>query len=141
MPVLVKPTDAFDVKFRRPFLISDGFLRKTNETITSLSRKGQRRRTSPRLHALLAARQIRRRHLALRMLDPSSLPIHHAFLHHVMCLFRHITVFANLISALPFSLLLNAFFLRSTSYLFTFLFSPLGPQLHSLALFAPHEPW
>ena len=40
---------------------------------------------------------------------------------------RHITVFAKLISALPFSLLLNAFFMHSISYLFTFLFSfPLG---------------
>ena len=37
--------------------------------------------------ALLAARQTRRRPLALRMLDPSSIRIHHAFLNHVMCLF------------------------------------------------------
>ena len=88
--------------------------------------------------ALLAARQTRRRPLALRMLDPSSIRIHHAFPRHVSV--RHITVFTKLVSVLSFTLLLNAFFLRSISYLFTFLFSPPpGPQLHSLALFAPSE--
>ena len=73
--------------------------------------------------ALLAARQTRRRPLALRMLDPSSIRIHHAFLHHVMCLFdTH--CFHKIDSVLSFTLLLNAFFFRSISYLFTFLFSP-----------------
>ena len=37
--------------------------------------------------ALLAARQTRRLPLALLMLDPSSIRIHHARLHHVVCLF------------------------------------------------------
>ena len=37
--------------------------------------------------ALLAARQIRRRPRAVRMCGPLSTRIHHAFLHHVMCLF------------------------------------------------------
>ena len=37
--------------------------------------------------ALLAARQIRRRPRAVRMCGPPSIRIHHAFFHHVMCLF------------------------------------------------------
>ena len=37
--------------------------------------------------AILAARQIRRRRRDVRMCGPPSTRIHHAFFHHVMCLF------------------------------------------------------
>ena len=56
--------------------------------------------------ALLAARRSCAFPLALRMLDPSSMRIHHAFLHHVMCLFD--TSFSSCIGFVFF----NAFLLR-----------------------------
>ena len=50
--------------------------------------------------ALLAARQVRRRPRAVRMCGPPSIRIHHAFFHHVTCLFD--TSFSSCIEFVSF---------------------------------------
>ena len=81
--------------------------------------------------ALLASRQIRRRPRAVRMCGPLSTRIHHAFRHHVMCLFDTwlssfaCTEFKS--SSTPFSLVV---LFTSFSYL------PWASTLHSCSLSA-----
>ena len=91
---------------------------------------------SSTLSSSRAARQTRRRPRAVRMCGPLSTRIHHAFFHHVMCLFdTSFSSFVEFTSALSSLLLFRA--LPGSRSLFLFPFVPPEPSLLSLALPEP----